>query len=92
MRVTRLTVGPISASYGAAGGKLFVTTGRGAIAAFRSGGAKLVDAPAFTAAAQDVGYAGSTSGLVYADVDGLVPLLQRACQAPPAGRRRAWTT
>jgi hypothetical protein len=75
-RVTRLTLGPVSVSYGAAGGRLFVTTGRGAIAAFRGDGAKLVDAPAFTSATKNVGYAGSTSGLVYADVDGLVPLLQ----------------
>ena len=32
--------------------------------------------PAFTKATKNVGYAGSTSALVYADVDGLVPLLQ----------------
>jgi hypothetical protein len=75
-RVTRLTVGPVSLTYGAADGKLFVTTGRGAIAAFRGDGAKLVDAPAFTNATKNVGYAGTTSALVYADVDGLVPLLQ----------------
>jgi hypothetical protein len=75
-RVTRLTVGPVSVAYGAADGRLFVTTGRGGIAAFRGDGAKLVDAPAFTSATKNVGYAGSTSALVYADVDGLVPLLQ----------------
>jgi Protein of unknown function (DUF3352) len=75
-RVTRLTVGPVSVAYGVADGRLFVTTGRGGIAAFRRDGAKLVDAPAFTSATKNVGYAGSTSALVYADVDGLVPLLQ----------------
>jgi Protein of unknown function (DUF3352) len=75
-RVTRLTVGPVSIAYGAADGRLFVTTGRGGIAAFRDAGAKLVDAPAFTKATKNVGYIGSTSALVYADVDGLVPLLQ----------------
>ena len=75
-RVTRLTVGPVSVAYGAADGRLFVTTGRGGIAAFRGDGAKLIDAPAFTSATNNVGYAGSTSALVYADVDGLVPLLQ----------------
>jgi hypothetical protein len=75
-RVTRLTVGPVSVAYGAADGRLFVTTGRGGIGAFRGDGAKLVDAPAFTSATKNVGYAGSTSALVYADVDGLVPLVQ----------------
>jgi hypothetical protein len=75
-RVTRLTIGPVSVAYGAADGRLFVTTGRGGIAAFRRDGAKLVDAPAFTSATKNVGYAGTTSALVYADVDGLVPLLQ----------------
>ena len=75
-RVTRLTVGPVSVAYGVADGRLFVTTGRGGIAAFRGDGAKLVDAPAFSTSTKNVGYAGSTSALVYADVDGLVPLLQ----------------
>jgi Protein of unknown function (DUF3352) len=76
VRVTRIALGPVSVAYGAADGLLFVTTGRGGIAGFRGDGAKLVDAPAFKTAAADVAYDGSTSGLVYADVDGLVPLLQ----------------
>jgi hypothetical protein len=74
--VTRLALGPISVGYAATDGLLVVTTGRGGIAALRGDKAKLVDDPSFRKATEEVGYDGSTSGLVYADVDGLVPLLQ----------------
>lgn len=76
VQVTRLALGPVSLSYGRAQGHLFVTTGRSGIGDFRGAGAKLVDEASFKEAAERVGYAGSTSALVYADVDGLVPLLQ----------------
>jgi Protein of unknown function (DUF3352) len=76
VHVTRLAFGPVSLSYGQADGLLFVTTGRGGIADFRGGNAKLIDDAAFETAAERVGYTGSTSGFVYADVDGLVPLLK----------------
>ena len=76
VHVTRLALGPVTLSVGRADGRLFATTARGGIAAFESDGAKLVDEAAFQRAAKDVGYDGSTSGLLYADVDGLVPLLQ----------------
>lgn|SRR5512132_326893 len=76
VKVTRLALGPISVGYAATDRMLVVTTGRGGIAALRSDDAKLVDDPSFRKATEEVGYHGSTSGLVYADVDGLVPLLQ----------------
>jgi Protein of unknown function (DUF3352) len=76
VQVTKLVLGPVSVTNGAADGLLFLTTGRGAIAAFRGDNAKLVDEPSFRKAADRVAYAGSTSAFVYADVDGLVPLLQ----------------
>jgi hypothetical protein len=76
VQVTRLALGPVSVAYGAADGLLFVTTGHGGIAAFRGANAKLVGEASFKEAADRVGYAGSTSAFVYADVDGLVPLMQ----------------
>lgn len=57
-------------------GDLFVTTGAGALRAFRSPGSKLVDTPAFSDALADVGFERTTSGLLYADVDALVPLIE----------------
>jgi Protein of unknown function (DUF3352) len=76
VQVTKLALGPVSVSYGAADGLLFVSTGRGGIAAFRGDNAKLVEESSFKQAADRVAYAGSTSAFAYADVDGLVPLLQ----------------
>ena len=76
VQVTRLTLGPVSVASAATNGNLFVTTGRGGIAAFLADNAKLVDDAGFRGAMDRVGYDGSTSGLVYADVDALVPLLE----------------
>jgi hypothetical protein len=68
--------GGLSVRYAQTGGLVVVTTSRGGIRALTTGGAKLVDDEAFKAAADDVGYDGSTSGFVYVDVDAVVPLLQ----------------
>ena len=74
-QVTRLTVGPVSLA-SAATRQSLRDDGPGGIAAFLAGNAKLVDGADFTGAMDRVGYDGSTSGLVYADVDALVPLLE----------------
>jgi Protein of unknown function (DUF3352) len=68
--------GGLSVRYAKTGGLVVVTTSRGGVRALTTGGAKLVDDEAFKAAADDVGYDGSTSGFVYVDVDAVVPLLQ----------------
>jgi Protein of unknown function (DUF3352) len=68
--------GGLSVRYAKTGGLVVVTTSPAGIRALTSGGAKLVDDEAFKAAADDVGYDGSTSGLVYVDVDAVAPLLQ----------------
>jgi hypothetical protein len=68
--------GGLSIRYAKTGGLVVVTTSPGGIRALTTGGAKLVDDEAFKAAADDVGYDGSTSGFVYVDVDAVVPLLQ----------------
>ena len=74
--VKRLTAENISVRYAETDGVVMVTTGPGGIRAFAGSGPKLVDDDAFEAAADEVGYAGSTTALVYVDVDGIVPLLQ----------------
>ncbi|HEU0336107.1 MAG TPA: hypothetical protein VFR43_06105, partial [Gaiellaceae bacterium] len=77
VRVTRLELQQgVAVRWASVDGTLLVTTGAGGIRSFRGGGAKLVDTDAFEQAVADVGFTGETSGLVYADVDGLVPLLE----------------
>jgi hypothetical protein len=72
-----LTVaGGLSVRYAKTGGMVVVTTSPAGIRSLTTGGAKLVDDAAFEAAVSDVGYDGSTSGLLYVDVDAVVPLLQ----------------
>jgi uncharacterized protein DUF3352 len=74
--VTRVTIQGISLGYASVDGLNVVTTARAGIRSLLGSGPKLVAEPEFKAAAGDVGYDGSTSGFVYVDVDGIVPLVQ----------------
>jgi hypothetical protein len=55
---------------------LIVTTGAEGLVRFTGDGDKLVDTEAFTRAAETVGLEERTKGLVYVDLDGLVPLVE----------------
>jgi hypothetical protein len=73
----RLTVDELTVTYARIDDDtLIVTTGADAVARFTGDGDKLVDAEAFTRAAETVGLEERTKGLVYVDLDGLVPLVE----------------
>ena len=77
VRVTALELQPgVAVRWASVGGTLVVTTGAGGIRAFRGDGAKLPGSDAFARAAADVQLGDRTSGFLFADVDGLVPLLE----------------
>lgn len=80
----RVTVGDVNVSYARLDeGTLMVTTGAEGIARFTGDGDKLVDTEAFTRAAETVGLEERTKGLVYVDLDGLVPLVEDAGESVP---------
>jgi hypothetical protein len=84
--VSSLDADGVTVRYAETGGLVVVTTARGGIRDLVGDGPKLVDEDAFATAARDVGYDGSTSGLVYLDVDAVAPLLQGlGALAPGAG-------
>jgi hypothetical protein len=84
--VSSLSMDGVTVRYAETGGLVAVTTARGGIRDLVGDGPKLVDDDAFATAARDVGYDGSTSGLVYLDVDAVAPLLQGlGALAPGAG-------
>jgi Protein of unknown function (DUF3352) len=67
---------------------LIATTGAEGIRVFTSDDHKLVDADAFTRAAEDVGLEERTKGFVYVDVDGLLALIDELSNTavPPDAR------
>ena len=71
LRVEGLTV-----AYARLDDAVVVTTAPGGIADFVGDGAKLVDADAFTAAAESVELGERTRGFAYVDIDGLIPLVE----------------
>jgi hypothetical protein len=66
-----------------------VTTGAGGIRMFADEGPKLVTSDAYLRAAEEVGLHERTSGFVYLDIDGLLPLVEGLAgeeQVPPDAR------
>jgi hypothetical protein len=66
-----------------------VTTGAGGIRMFADEGPKLVTSDAYLRAAEEVGLHERTSGFVYLDIDGLLPLVEDLAgeeQVPPDAR------
>lgn len=77
-------------TYGEVDETVLVTTGTGAVAAFRGDREKLADSGAFERAAERVGLEDRTAGFAYVDVDGLVPFLEGlAGEALPTEARQA---
>lgn len=74
--VYRVDAGTVNLQYARVDDAVIVTTGASGIRLFRGDGDKLADAEAFTRAADKVSLGDRTSGFVYVDVDGLVPLVE----------------
>jgi hypothetical protein len=73
---------------------VIITTGPSGIADFLGDGSKLVDAEAFTTAADRVDLGDRTRGFAYVDIDGLVPLVEILAgpEAVPAEAREVLGT
>ena len=73
---------------------VIVTTGPSGIADFLGEGSKLVDAEAFTTAADRIELGDRTRGFAYVDIDGLVPLVESLAgpEAMPAEAREVLGT
>ena len=68
-----------------------MTTGADAIGLHAGDGPKLVDSEGYVRAAEDVGLEGRTTGFVYVDVDGMLPLIEElAGEAVPAEVREGF--
>jgi hypothetical protein len=67
------------------GGQFVVSTSQQGIDDFRAGGAKLSSDPAFLQAQSDAGMPAETSGFVYANLRGALPLLALLGAKSPAG-------
>ena len=79
VEVRRVTIDELTVRYARLDADtLIVTTGADGITLFTRDGDKLVDEAAFTRAAEAVGLGERTRGLVYVDLDGLVPLIEDA--------------
>ncbi len=74
--VFRVDAGTVNLQYARVDDAVIVTTGASGIRLYRGDGDKLADAEAFTRAAERVSLGDRTSGFVYVDVDGLVPLVE----------------
>ena len=87
--VRRLSTDDVTISYARLDDDtLIATTGAEGIRVFTSDDDKLVDADAFTRAAEDVGLEERTKGFVYVDVDGLLALIDELSNTavPPDAR------
>ena len=88
--VSRLTVQGTTVSYGLLDDDtVIVAVGDGAITAFRSSDAKLVDSEGFTKAAERVSLDNLTTGFVFVDIDGLIPFIEGLAgpdSVPPEAR------
>lgn len=74
--VFKVDAGTVNVQYGRVDDAVVVTTGASGIRLFRGDGDKLGDAEAFRRAADKVQLGDRTSGFLYVDVDGLVPLVE----------------
>lgn len=79
--VRKLDAGPVNVSYARLDGAVILTTGASGIRLFREDGDKLGGAEGFTQAAAKVGLGDLTSGFLYVDLDGLVPLVEGVADA-----------
>lgn len=88
--VTRLNLGDTTVEMGLVGAAIVATSSARGIASFAAtaGGTSLATDPGFQAAAARVGYDGRTSGLVFVDVDGLIPIVSAASGGLPDGQAR----
>ena len=89
IEVRRLSGDDVTISYARLDdGTLIATTGAEGIRLFTADGDKLVDADAYTRAAEDVGLEERTKGFVFLDVDGLLALIDDVSNAavPPEAR------
>ncbi len=89
IEVRRLSTDDVTISYARLDDDtLIATTGGEGIARFTTDGDKLVDADAFTRAAEDVALEERTKGFVYVDVDGLLALIDELSNSavPPDAR------
>jgi hypothetical protein len=89
IEVRRLSADDVTISYARLeDDTLIATTGAEGIRLFTADGDKLVDADAYTRAAEDVGLEERTKGFVYVDVDGLLALIDEVSNAavPPDAR------
>lgn len=74
--VSRLELQGVPLSYGKLDGEtLIVTIGSDAIASFNGSSERLVDSDPFKRAATEVALGDETTGFLYVDLDGLVPLI-----------------
>lgn len=77
VEMRRVTLGDVTVSYARpADDTIILTTGADGIRTFLANGPKLVDAEAYTRAADVVGMEARTRGFLYVDVDGLLPLAE----------------
>jgi hypothetical protein len=88
VELRRVEAEGVALAYGEVDGTVLVTTGTGAVGAFRGDGDKLADSDAFARAAERVGLEERTTGFAYVDLDGLVPLVEGLAgeQLPADGR------
>jgi hypothetical protein len=91
--VRKLDVGAVNVSYAKLDDAVILTTGASGIRLFREGGDKLRSAEGFKRAAAKIGLGDRTSGFLYVDVDGLLPLVEGVADAAdttvPDGARDA---
>jgi len=89
VEVRRVTTDAVTVSYARlADDTIIATTGPDGIQAFLGSGAKLVSSDGYRRAAEAVELGDRTRGFVYVDVDGLLPLVERAggSAVPPEAR------
>jgi hypothetical protein len=86
-QITRLHLGELTLELGRVNDIVVATNSTRGIASFASVASSLADNSDFTAAAKRAGFDGTTSGLLYVDVDGLLPLITKAAgEVPPQAR------
>ncbi|MCZ7587788.1 MAG: DUF3352 domain-containing protein [Gaiella sp.] len=79
IEVRRVTLDDVTVSYARpSDDTIILTTGADGIRTFLASGPKLVDADAYTRAAEAVSMGERTRGFLYVDVDGLLPLAEAA--------------
>jgi hypothetical protein len=83
--ITRLHLGDLTVELGRVDDVIVATNAAGGIASFAAVSSSLADDSHFKAAGERAGFDATTSGLLYVDVDGLVPLVTNLAGDLPAG-------